>query len=121
MDHILSLRFEIAEIQSQCTQMLIASDLNIHHKKWLRYSHSNSQEGVFLKSICDDAGLIQIVREPTRENYFFDLCLTDMEFCKVSVHPSIADHKLLMMSLKIPVPESKEVEREVWHCMRGEV
>ena len=72
-----------------------------------------------MKQICDDASLRQIVAEPTRGLYLLDLCLTDLDCCKVRVTPAIADHKGLLVSLGLPCPKSVTFTREVWHFNRA--
>ena len=47
--------------------IFLLCDANIHHKRWLKFSESNSSPGQELQEICDGAGLAQIVREPTRK------------------------------------------------------
>lgn len=70
---------------------------------------------MLLKSICDANGLMQIVREPTREDYLLDLCLTDIDSCKLDVISSIADHRGILCTVQMPCPAKKSVTREVWH------
>ena len=36
-------------------------DLNIHHRKWLKYSHRNSLEGQGLCAVCKELGMTQLV------------------------------------------------------------
>ena len=73
-------------------------DLNIHHRKWLRFSNSNSPGGRALQQICEDASLQQMVRALTRKEYLLDLILSDLEaLSSVEVLAPIADHSLVQM------------------------
>ena len=82
-DHIYSFEQELIELKSEVIGFIVLGDLNIHHAKWLRYSNGNSRQGTLLKRICADVVLKQIVNEPTRENYLLDLCLIDLESCRI--------------------------------------
>ena len=68
-----------------------------------------------IKQIADDYSMVQLVREPTRNEYLLDLFLTSIDQCKVSVLPSVADHKAIMGEIKIPHPKELVVARSVWH------
>ena len=80
-----------------------------------KISNADTREGEFLKEICDDYGLQQIIKQPTRGPYLLDLCLTDLTDNKLSILPRIADHNAILFSLKIPVPKKLNVCRKVWH------
>ena len=105
---------EVAQYYQEISSVFIAGDLNVHHRKWLRFSNGNTLQGSDLKCFCDFYGLCQLVREPTRQDYLLDLVLTDISPCSISVLPSIADHKSVLT--KLPVPEVLEttIKREVW-------
>ena len=60
-------------------------DLNIHHKKWLRFSAGDSAESEALRDFSDSVGLKQMIKQPTRGEYFLDLLLTDLEDTKSKV------------------------------------
>ena len=60
---------ELHKHASDATGVVLTGDLNIHHARWLRYSNGNSVEGAELKVFADNLGLLQLVREPTREQY----------------------------------------------------
>jgi hypothetical protein len=105
----------LSELQAQAVGIVISGDLNIHHARWLRYSNANTPVGVQLKQICDDAGMQQIVREPTRNQYLLDLCISDLEHAKVEVKPKIADHMALLSSIRCPPAKHQITERKLWH------
>ena len=94
---------------------MVCCDANVHHARWLKFSDSNTTLGQELQDICDSAGLTQIVKEPTRKNNLLDLVLTSApELTKATVLASISDHRAVFIDVKLEVPESIEVEREVW-------
>ena len=70
-DDFVKLYDELSEYFYQCSGILIAGDLNIHHKKWLRYSNDNTQIGTDMKAFCDVHGMPQIVRESFRGEYLW--------------------------------------------------
>ena len=113
-DGFSNLYSELAEYFPQVSGVGIIGDLNIHHKRWLRFSNDNSRVGAEMKVLCDFHGLSQIVREPTRKEYLLDLAITDIVGAKAEPIAYIADHKSIQM--KLPIPEIKEifVERKVW-------
>ena len=89
----------------------MAGDLNIHHARWLRFSNGNSRQGADLKILCDNLGLQQMTKEPTRQQYLLDLSLTDIPGTKVKVGCYIADHKFQVAHLPMPEIESKTIIR----------
>ena len=105
---------EIAVYYQEVSGIFIAGDMNIHHQKWLRFSNGNSNQGADLKSLCDFHGLIQMVKEPTRNDYLLDLVLTDVPSCSIKILPYIADHKGVMAILPLPEILEFSIEREVW-------
>ena len=109
---------ELKAYSGQISGTIIAGDLNVHHRKWLRFSNANTAVGEDLKRVCDYFGLWQAVKEPTRNEYLLDLVLLDLVGSKYSVIPRIADHKGVL--IKMPCKEILETvgEREVWH-LRG--
>jgi len=112
-DGFSSLYSELAEYFSQISGVIIVGDLNIHHKRWLRFSREDTRIGSEMKMLCDFHGMSQLVREPTRGDYLLDLCISDIVGAKVEVLPYVADHKAILT--KLPVPEIKEefMERKV--------
>ena len=76
-------------------------DLNVHNKRWLHHSSHDSAEGKAMRDACDDLGLQQKVRQPTREGHLLDLVLTDVPGVVARILPAIADHKLVMAEVDI--------------------
>ena len=112
---ISTLTNELSDASFGVTGTILLGDMNIHHSPWLRFSSGCSAEGQALRNICDEAGLLQKVREPTRNQYLLDLVLTDMsDTLKVEVLPAITDHKLVMSRLHIATPTHHAVTRFVW-------
>ena len=105
-DSFASLYSEMSDHFNSVSGTCIAGDLNVHHRKWLRHSNANTQVGTDLKSFCDYHGLIQIVREPTRQEYLLDLAVTDIHGASSEVMPKIADHKGVL--IKLPLTEVLE-------------
>ena len=96
----------------EITGIDLYGDLNIHHARWLRHSNGNTTEGADLKILCEDFGMQQLTREPTRQQYLLDLFLTDIAQSSVEIGSYIADHKFIIA--KVPVPEIKSL-----HFKRG--
>jgi len=113
-DGFVNLYAEMAEYWYEISGVVIAGDLNIHHKKWLRHSNGDTTVGADLKTLCEFHGMNQLVREPTRKEYLLDLVCTDIFRATVAVLPLIADHKSVLTKLPLPEILEKKVEREVW-------
>ncbi len=75
---------EMRRLRPECVGVILVGDVNIHHKKWLKYSRENSTLGERLWGICRETGLKQCVRDPTRQKYLLDLVMSDVsEWLKV--------------------------------------
>ena len=111
---VLTFSAELQKHRDTSLGTLCVGDFNVHNRKWLVHSARNSPEGKALEETCSDLGLRQLVREPTRENYLLDLVLTDLEGVSCKVLPGVADHALVSATLKLQVPKTEAVEREVW-------
>ena len=85
-----SLEDEWAEVANDAIGTILVGDLNIHHKKWLKYSNRNSAEGELLYKFCSDHGMQQVVWKATRGDYLLDLVITDIDDVKTNVLPKIA-------------------------------
>ena len=102
------------------TGVIFTGDLNIHHAKWLRHSNGNTVQGADLKIVCDNFGLQQMVREPTRNQYLLDLYLTDVPGTKMTVGPSIADHCFLLASVPLPEITTLHMTRQRFNIARAD-
>jgi len=124
-DKFAKLHDKISQYYKDISGVFIAGDLNIHHKKWLRFSSEDTAIGSDLKAVVDHFGMVQLVREPTRQaisgkEYLLDLALTDINGCSAKVLPRIADHKGILAKLPLPEVLESEVEREVWILARAD-
>ena len=99
---------------------IVMGDLNVHNARWLTHSSANSVEGTALKAACDEAGLKQIVKTPTREGHLLDLVLTNIPGTRASVLPAITDHKLVTAVLNLKAPEKATVTRVVWQFAKAD-
>ena len=57
-----SIRSFKEELQTHATKAVgsvVLEDLNVHHRRWLKFSNRNSWEGEELCSICKEIGLTQ--------------------------------------------------------------
>jgi len=106
---------ELAEYFNQVSGVLLVGDLNIHHKKWLKYSSCDTRIGSEMKTLCDFHGFAQLVKEPTRQEYLLDLAISDIAGAKASVLSYIADHKAVRIDVPIPVIKEVFTERTVWN------
>jgi len=119
-DGFANLYAEVGEHFQEMSGILIAGDLNIHHKRWLRYSNDNTQVGADLKTFCDYHGMSQLVREPTRNDYLLDLACTDVHKSSAKVMPYLSDHKSVLVTLPLPEILEKNVKREVWDLTKAD-
>ena len=108
---------ELAEHFQEVSGVLLVGDLNIHHKRWLRFSNDNSQVGAAMKTLCDFHGMSQLVREPTRNDYLLDLAICDIPGAEAKVLSKIADHQAVRIDIPMPVIKEVCVSRTVW-CLQ---
>ena len=102
------------EISELCVGTIAIGDFNVHSKRWLRWSTGESTEGTALDQASRKLGSRQIEKELTREGNLLDLVLTDVEGVQASVRPGVSDHSIVIASMKLTIPESEVVERQVW-------
>ena len=114
-----SFREEWKAHRGEAIGAIVVGDINIHHRKWLRWSGRNSAEGQTLQDYCRELGVQQVVREPTRGENLLDLVLTDMDNVDAKVLPRIADHKVVLVTLKLRLPVQRTQKREVWNYAKG--
>ena len=106
---------EIRDHYKDISGVIISGDLNVHHRKWLKFSNDNTTVGADLKAFSDYFGLWQLVREPTRNQYLLDLVLSDVQGGSTTVLKCITDHKAVLLKLPIAPVLETSFEREVWH------
>ena len=57
------------KVRSQEKKMIFDGDFNCHNEKWLT-SEKNNQLGLKLEEFCQTSGLKNVVKQPTREDFF---------------------------------------------------
>ena len=72
----------------------------------LRFSNANTSSGELLHEICQEFGLQQHVKEPTRGNYLLDLVISDFPQTTVKLSGMLADHKVVIASVPLGVSEA---------------
>ena len=117
--YISSFETEFSHHAQFVQKTLVAGDLNIHHQRWLTFSNDNTSNGEALWTICQKSSLIQIVKEPTRNQYLLDLCFTDFERARCEVLPPVSDHCAIFIAIDVPVPHQVNIQREVWDYRRA--
>ena len=96
-------------------------DFNIHHRKWLRFSSKNTEEGEVLQQFCFQNNLRQHVTQPTRSDHLLDLVVSDLEPApKTEIYSKIADHQSVLSRFFFPTPTSKPISRVVWDIKRAD-
>ena len=113
-DGFSSLYDELEKFFNQVSGIILVGDLNIHHRRWLKFSRESTNIGAEMKTLCDFHGLIQMVKEPTRNDYLLDLVITDIGGSVAKVLPKIADHNAVLVKVPKLAVKELEVEREVW-------
>ena len=79
IDSIRSLKEELQTHAAKAVGSVVLGDLNVHHRRWLKFSNRNSWEGEVLCSICKEIGLTQLIQEPTwEEEHLLDLVLSSV-------------------------------------------
>ena len=113
-------RAELTELMDDHVGCALLGDINVHYRRWLRFSNGNTWQGKMLYDVCTDLGLVQGVREPTRGEYLLDLVMTDMlDMAAIQVHPPIADHCVVCMTIDVETASADPVERFVWDYRRA--
>ena len=115
-----SFETELDELRGDSLGVLLMGDLNLHSKRWLIHSTSNSVEGELMRELCLRKGLWQMVREPTRGEYLLDLAVTDIESASVSVSSKIADHATLTARFNLTIPRTATQTRKVWSFAKAD-
>ena len=68
-----------------------------------------------MHDISDQLGMRQVVREPIRGKYLFDLVLTDVLGCSAKPCAAVADHRGVLTQVNFQIPETATHQREVSH------
>ena len=113
--HLLSMMAEWRRLSEGAIATIILGDLNIHQRKWLRFSSANTCEGERLQQFCMGNNLRQLVQSPTRDHHLLALVITDLQVpVRTSVLPKVADHGIVQAVFAMPAPSVKLIPREVW-------
>ena len=120
VNSVTSFQTELQGLSDLAIGSISIGDLNVHNRQWLRYSSHDSPEGRAMKDACDELGLEQLVRSPTREGHLLDLVVTDIAGVKVQTSPAISDHKLVTAELKFKTSESTTIDRTVWQYQKAD-
>ena len=113
-DNFTSFVAEFEQYSHEAIANLVAGDLNIHHKKWQRYSNANTGMGQELQNICGNLGLVQQIGGPTRNEYLLDLLLSDIHGISNKILHAIADHRSIMASVPFKLQVVREIRRSGW-------
>lgn len=114
-------RSELQELMEDHIGTVLVGDINVHYRRWLRYSNGNTMQGKLMYDICTDFGLIQGVHEPTRGDYLLDLVMSDMlSMASVKVLAPIADHCVVSTTLDVETASADPVERFVWDYCKAD-
>ena len=119
-DNFACLYADVSEFYREVSGICIAGDLNVHHKKWLKYSNADTAIGTDLKAFCDFHALRQIAREPNRKEHLLDSALTDIQKSTASATSYIADHKGALIKVAMPKLLELRVQRKVWGVTKAD-
>jgi hypothetical protein len=117
---ITSFGTELDRLRGDALGTLLIGDLNLHSKRWLHHSASNSKEGELMRDLCSKAGLRQIVRGPTRGEHLLDLAITDVESACATVAAKIADHSTVITKMNWTLPRTASHSRKVWSYLKAD-
>ena len=115
--------------KTRIPEMIIGGDFNLPSIEWgdevkTRNPPSYGREinSRFI-DVCDELGLTQVVREPTRENNIFDLMLvTSPDRCvDIQVNPGISDHDAVCLTYEGTVKINKKKTRTVFLFKRADM
>ena len=105
---------EYKQLQGCALGFILLGDLNLHSKRWLRFSSGNTAEGEKMREVCLEYRFRQLVKEPTRGEHLLDVCISNIESASVKVGGKIADHASVIAKLNLAIPESRAMYRTVW-------
>ena len=111
---------EMSNLRVDVVGVILAGDMNIHHRMWLRYSRENTAFGEQLLNISRENGLKHMVRAPTRGEYLLDLVLTDVsDMMQIIVLPNLADHCVVCIDMSVDIGRTEISLRDVWDFRRA--
>ena len=115
-----SLKEELQTHAAKAVGSVVLGDLNVHHRRWLKFSNINSWEGEVLCCIYPETGQTQLTREPTRREHLLDFVPSSVPEMKTEVLPLNADHKPVTATLKLSVPSHVVAGRKVWRYRQAD-
>ena len=77
---------EYAALEGLSLGSIILGDTNVHNKRWLTHANHNNIEGTELQKACNDIGLQQKMKKPTREDHLLDFVLTNVPGAKTKIY-----------------------------------
>ena len=110
-----SLEVEYLRHRNGIMGTIILGDLNVHSKRWLKFSAGESIEGRALAELAGKLGFRQLVQEPTRGEHLLDIVLSDVSSAKARTTAAVADHKGVLTTVSFKIPETSTHDRQVWH------
>ena len=96
--------------------VLAVGHFNAHNKEWLRFSDGTSLEGRKLEHVCNERGLKQHVRSPTRGIHLLDLVLSYFASgvrCRIISGICEDDHDGVLATVDASIPSTRAVRRQV--------
>ena len=121
-DHVNSLESEFERLCDGYVGALLVGDFNIHQRRWLRYSSSNTALGERIQTFAAKHSLTQFVKDPTHvDGNLLDLVLSSLPFAtKSTVTPRIADHNGVLTQIDVPAVTESVIQREVWDFKKAD-
>ena len=118
--------------KTRVPEMIIGGDFNLPSIEWGHWgdevktrdppSYGREINSRFI-DVCDELGLTQVVRDPTRENNILDLMLvTSPDRCvDIQVNPGISDHDAVCLTYEGRVKINKKKPRTVFLFKRADM
>ena len=86
--------------------------MNVHHSGWLIHSNAITREGRELFDVCNEHGLTEYSKHPTRGNHLLDLTLTNLDGnVTTKIIHGVSDHMAVLCKLSLPIYCDHAVER----------
>ena len=114
LEELQSFKEELEEISILADSIIVAGDLNVHHKSWLKYSREDTSRGRELRDICSHQGLFEKVGKPTRGEYLLDLVLSNNVEVKARLGPKLADHSAILVTVPDVIEVRELPPRVIW-------
>ena len=88
------------------TGCLVAGDMNICHKQWLKHSPADSLESERLHLICKEHCLNRIVKGRTRVSNLLDLALSSLRRAAAATVVQVLRTMCVLVTVKLQIPKS---------------